>query len=62
VWSSGNGISMLPKNSKIWLSHDESVVLDISPFPNASFFLFFNDTKSILHHDRHYAQITQVIN
>jgi hypothetical protein len=39
------------------LSH-ESVILDISPFLNASFFLFFNDTKSIFHHDRHFAQMT----
>jgi hypothetical protein len=49
----GNGILMHPKNSKISLSH-ESVILDISLFPNASFFLFFHDTKSIFHHDRHY--------
>jgi hypothetical protein len=39
--------------SQISVSH-ESVVLDISPLPSASFFLFFYDTKSIFHHDRHY--------
>jgi hypothetical protein len=49
----GIGILMRPKNSKIRMSH-ESVILDISPFPNASFFLFFHDTKSIWNSDRHY--------
>jgi hypothetical protein len=41
--------------SQISVSH-ESVILDISPFPNASFFLFFYDTTSIFHHDRHYTE------
>jgi hypothetical protein len=43
---------MHPKKLKISLSH-ESVILDISASPNASF-IFFYDTKSIVHHDRHY--------
>jgi hypothetical protein len=41
--------------SQISVSH-ESVVLDISPFANASFFLFFYDTKSVSHHDWHYTE------
>jgi hypothetical protein len=48
-----NGILMHPKNTKILLPH-KSVILDLSPFPNASFFLFFNDSTSFLHHDRHF--------
>jgi hypothetical protein len=36
----------------------ESVALDIRPSPNASFFLFFNNTISIFHHDRHCQEMT----
>jgi hypothetical protein len=37
---------------------NEFVALDISPSPNASFVLLFNDTKSIFHHERYCQEMT----
>jgi hypothetical protein len=38
-------------------SFHKSVILDISPSTDSSFFLFFHDTKSILHNDRHFTEM-----
>jgi hypothetical protein len=48
-----NGISIHPKIS---LSHKDHLS-DISPFPDSSFFFFFNDTELIWNNDRHYTEM-----